>query len=461
MALDDGTTRFVVRHDLQPERAFPSPKVPAGFQGKAISALREWYGKQPFPDAGGVLVLPTGGGKTFTAMRFLAAAPLSDNYKLLWLAHRHHLLEQAYDTLRKDALGHIAEPRNELSVRVVSGAPGHFPVHTVQSTDDVVIGTIGMLQKAWAEEHEKLMSFIESARGRLFVVFDEAHHAPAPTYRRFVLSLRERCEQMYLLGLTATPIHTDERKRGWLKRVFPQDIIYEQTPSALMAQGVLAEPVSVEPKTDVTPDFDERQYRTWVGTNRDLPQEIIDRLAKNQKRNDCIVNWYVSHKEEYGKTLVFADRWFQCEYMRERLLARSVRADVVYSHVDALPGSAEERNRRNRDENAKVLERFRQSELDVLINVRMLTEGTDVPDVQTVLLTRQTTSQILMTQMIGRALRGPEFGGTEKAYIVSFVDDWKKLINWASYDKLEEGLADPTIAEYGKRPPLQLITSHS
>ena len=459
MGLDDGTTRFVVRHDLRHARACRSLKAPAGFQGKAIGAVREWYDKQTFPEAGGILVLPTGAGKTFAAMRFLAAAPLSDGYKVLWLAHTHHLLEQAYDTLRKDALGHIAEPRNELSVRVVSGAPGHWDLPTIQATDDVVIGTIGMLQKAWGEEHEALVSFIESARGKLFVVFDEAHHAPAPTYRRFVLSLRERCEQMYLLGLTATPTHTDERKRGWLLKAFPQGIICQQTPRALMAQGVLAKPVSVEPKTDVTPDFDERQYRTWVGTNRDLPEDIIDRLAKNQKRNDYIVNWYVSHKEEYGKTLVFADRWDQCVYLREQLRTRGVRADAVYSHVDADPGSAEARNRQNRDGNARVLERFRQpNELDVLINIRMLTEGTDVPDVQTVFLTRQTTSQILMRQMVGRALRGPKFGGTEQAHIVSFVDDWKKLINWASYHKLEEGLADPKIAEYGKRPPFQLIS---
>ena len=89
----------------------------------------------------------------------------------------------------------------------------------------------------------------------------------------------------------------------------------------------------------------------------------------------------------------------------------------------------------------------------------MLTEGTDVPDVQTVFLTRPTTSQILMTQMVGRALRGPGVGGTEKAYIVSFVDDWKHLINWASYEKLADGfLADETVPRYGKRPPLQLIS---
>jgi hypothetical protein len=71
----------------------------------------------------------------------------------------------------------------------------------------------------------------------------------------------------------------------------------------------------------------------------------------------------------------------------------------------------------------------------------MLTEGTDLPNVQAVFLTRPTTSTILMTQMIGRALRGQSAGGTEKAYVVSFIDNWEDKINWVNPEKLhrEEG----------------------
>ena len=90
------------------------------------------------------------------------------------------------------------------------------------------------------------------------------------------------------------------------------------------------------------------------------------------------------------------------------------------------------------DSNSKILEKFRNNELEVLVNIRMLTEGTDVPKVNTVFLTRQTTSNILLTQMIGRALRGPKFGGTEEAHIVSFVDNWNQKINWAQWGPLEE-----------------------
>jgi hypothetical protein len=68
----------------------------------------------------------------------------------------------------------------------------------------------------------------------------------------------------------------------------------------------------------------------------------------------------------------------------------------------------------------------------------MLTEGTDLPNVQTVFLTRPTTSTILMTQMIGRALRGQKAGGTEKAYVVSFIDNWEDKITWVNPEKLTD-----------------------
>ncbi|MDQ3848797.1 MAG: HNH endonuclease, partial [Thermoproteota archaeon] len=198
--------------------------------------------------------------------------------------------------------------------------------------------------------------------------------------------------------------------------------------------------------------------KRWLGTYRDLPEHIIDHLAKNQERNALIAQTYAKNKKRYGKTIIFAERWYQCEQLREFLAKRKVRAGAVYSHVDAVEATAAGRNRRDKNENAREIEAFRRNELDVLINVKMLTEGTDVPDVNTVFLTRQTTSNILLTQMVGRALRGPKFEGTEYAYIVSFIDNWKQAINWAEYDQLVEGPADEGITEYGKRPPLQLIS---
>lgn len=124
----------------------------------------------------------------------------------------------------------------------------------------------------------------------------------------------------------------------------------------------------------------------------------------------------------------------------------------MYSRVDAVPGSADARNKRDKNENTKTLAPFRNNRLDVLINVRMLTEGTDVPNVNTVFLTRQTTSKIMLTQIIG-TLRGSKFGGTDEANIVSFSDNQQQLINWAEF-KLEERRVNDSNAEVGEPLPM-------
>lgn len=353
--------------------------------------------------------------------------------------------------------GAIAEPKSSLKVRIVSGAIGQFHVADIRPEDDVIIGTLQTITKAYRDDHFALKSFIDSAEGKLCVIFDEAHHAPAPSYRKLILSLKEHCTQMYLLGLTATPVYSDENLQGWLNKLFPQRILYQITPNYLMAQRILAKPITEQQRTNFTPNFELREYQKWVGTYRDVPEDIVTQLAENRERNKFIAEHYIKNRTKYGKTIIFADRWFQCEAISEYLSKEGIRTGTVYSHIDADPGSSDARNKRKSDENTEVLEKFRKNELDVVLNVRMLTEGTDIPDVQTCFITRQTTSQILLTQMVGRALRGPKFGGTPDAYLVFFTDDWEQLINWAEYD-LTSGGADDSAIEYGKRPPLHYIS---
>lgn len=452
-------------YDLNEARKRLPTRPEAAHQTQALAKLRAWYESAPASDAGGLLVLPTGGGKTFTAVRFLCRNPLSDGYKVLWLAHTHHLLEQALDAFGKRGeeaqgmeVGLIHEPKERLRAKVVSGTPGHSRVAAIKPDDDVVICTLQTAVRAFREDHAALRAFLDAAKGKLMVVFDEAHHAPAPSYTEFILALRRKAPKMRLLGLTATPMYNDKKAEGWLAKLFPQKILFEVSASKLIAAGILAKPIPIPCQTEFKPKFDAAQFQRWRATYQDVPEDIITQLAQDQQRNDTIWNTYVDRRQEFGKTIIFADRWFQCDYLREKLRAKGVRADVVYSHVDADPGSVEARNRRTRDENAAVLKKFREGHLDVLLNVRMLTEGTDVPSVQTVFLTRQTTSPILLRQMVGRALRGPKFKGTEKANIVLFMDDWREAIQWAEVDDLFSAEPTERRPEQRKRVPLQLVS---
>jgi len=439
------------------------PKDPAAHQHEALGKLHEWFQSKPKPDnAGGILVLPTGGGKTFTAAHFLCTDPLPSGYKVLWLAHTHHLLEQAFFGLESEVklIHQRNSTKQQLNVRVVSGTKGHFRPSHIESNDDVVIGTLQTVTRAQENKLPQLRAFLEAAGEKLFVVFDEAHHSPAPSYYRLIKNLREHHKQMYLLGLTATPIYTDKKKNGRLKELFTKGILYQVSPERLMADRILAKPIFDNPRTNFTPEFDENQYNKWIRDYQDIPESIITELAQNQHRNAVIAKTYADNKERYAKTIIFADRWFQCEQLREFLeqQVKGIKVGTVYSHVDAAPGSADARNKITKDENSKVLEAFRNDQLDVLINVRMLTEGTDVPNVNTVFLTRKTTSKILLTQMVGRALRGPKFGGTEQANIVSFVDDWQQAIKWAEYDPLEETPSIDEVTRVSERQQIQLIS---
>lgn len=452
-------------YDLNEARKHPSKRAEAAHQTQALAKLRAWYESAPTPDAGGLLVLPTGAGKTFTAVRFLCRNPLSDGYKVLWLAHTHHLLEQALDSFGKRddgademEVGLIDEPKERLRARVVSGTPGHSRIPAITRDDDVVICTLQTAVRGYREKHAALRAFLDAAKGKLMVVFDEAHHAPAPSYTEFILALRREAPKMKLLGLTATPIYNDPEREGWLAKLFPQRILFEVGAATLMAAGILAKPNPIPCNTKFVPRFDPAQFQRWRATYQDVPVDLITQLANNQERNDTIWKTYVDRREEFGKTIIFADRWFQCDYLREKLRGKGVRADVVYSHIEADPGSVEARNRRSRDENATVLKAFRDDQLDVLINVNMLTEGTDIPLLKSVFLTRQTTSPIRLRQMVGRALRGPKFGGKDTANIVLFMDDWREAIQWAEFDELRgEGTSEGPPPPQ-KRIPLQLVS---
>ena len=94
--------------------------------------LKAWFESRPAPPRGGILVLPTGGGKTFTALYFACYLPLSKGYKVLWLAHTHHLRDQA-SSYFEDLSGKIERPKARLTVRVVSGTPEHCKVHTIRA----------------------------------------------------------------------------------------------------------------------------------------------------------------------------------------------------------------------------------------------------------------------------------------------------------------------------------------
>jgi superfamily II DNA or RNA helicase len=163
-----------------------------------------------------------------------------------------------------------------------------------------------------------------------------------------------------------------------------------------------------------------------------IPKDVAEKIAMSNIRNKQIVDHYIKNRERYKPLLLFAIDVDHAIALNALFQSRGIRSNFVAAglHTMATGASISPQEVSNR------INQFRNEELEVLINVEMLTEGTDLPNVQTVFLTRPTTSTILMTQMIGRALRGTRAGGTENAYIVTFIDDWEDKINWVNPEKL-------------------------
>jgi superfamily II DNA or RNA helicase len=445
-------------------------RAPFPHQMAAFEALNNTFTMPVTGYKGSLLVLPTGGGKTFTSVNWISRVVLSRNIKVLWLAQSSYLLTQATQSFNDEA-SNIAHTRKNLKIRTVSSSSTHANSGSIELTDDVVIVTtqtaIFDIQKdaiGFKGEAVKYKphQWIDACKdSELFVVLDEAHHAPAFGCRSLLMELKNIVPNLYILGLTATPTHNDQRIRGWLEKIFDLGICYQADINQLYASNILALPTIIEKMTGRDMSVDDKLYDRITNQHKDLPDNIIDQLANDSSRNNYIIDDYLKSRNEYGKTIIFSDRWFQCEYMVGKLKENGVKADCIYTISSGIhEASADGQGRRDNKQNEEALRNFRDGKIDVLVNVKMLTEGVDIPDVKTVVLTRNTTSGILLTQMIGRALRGKKAGGganKDRANIVMFIDNWKRLLPFANVSNLSGSAENSQMIKKGV-PPMEWIS---
>ena len=165
----------------------------------------------------GILVVPTGGGKTAIAARWLLQHHVRQGGRVVWLTHRRGLLLQAFDAFRNAA--HLATPRKHLRLVAVSGRDRDWSA--VAPNHDIVFSTI---QSAAGPKGTTFLGHLahQSPQG-LFVVVDEAHHAASPSYQK-VLGQLEKLGYP-ALGLTATPVRMDPDDDRRLWKIF-RELIY-------------------------------------------------------------------------------------------------------------------------------------------------------------------------------------------------------------------------------------------
>ena len=428
--------------DIFPKKG-TNTRTPYEHQKKAMEALDKMNQEASYST---LVVLPTGGGKTYTASMWLLKNAIDKRKKILWIAHRQMLLDQAAESFQKFAYTEVVPHISSFCFRIVSGASSHDRTSDIRPGDNLLI----VSKDSIGRNIDRLDQWLKGEK-ELYLIVDEAHHSTAKTYRKVIDYVKAKVPNLKLIGLTATPFRTAEEEQGLLAKIYTDGIsdgrvvhgdvgiTYQIGLKELINRQILAKPIFESFYTD-------EEYGDSLGVDAwesiqhldVLPDEVAQQMADSAARNKLIVENYKVKQNDYGKTILFAVNVVHAIQLTSLFKKAGIKADFIVSSVkDAITGVTI-----SREDNERKLEDYRNGKLQVLINVNILTEGVDLPKTKTVFLARPTVSSILMTQMVGRALRGTAAGGTASAYIVSFVDHWNEHIAWVNPESLFDGNND-------------------
>lgn len=390
-----------------------------------------------------LVVLPTGGGKTYTASLWLLKNAIDKGKKILWIAHRQMLLEQAAESFQKYAYAEVVPHISSFAFRIVSGSSSHDRTSDIKPKDNLLI----VSKDSIGRNLNRLDSWL-AGEDEIYLIVDEAHHSTAKTYRKVIEYVKSKVPCVKLIGLTATPFRTSESEQGLLAKIYTDGIkdgqvvhndigiAYQIGLKELINRQILSNPTFESCYTEEK--FGESLgVDAWKSIqNFDaIPDDIAEQMAENAERNKLIVERYRKNQEKYGQTIVFAVNVMHAIQLTALFKKAGIKADYIVSSIkDSVTGVTI-----SSQENEQKIADYREGRLQVLINVNILTEGSDLPKTKTIFLARPTVSTILMTQMIGRALRGTKAGGTAEAYIVSFIDHWNEHIAWVNPESIFGG----------------------
>ena len=351
--------------DLAPD---PTPR-PRGAQIEALYYLRQ--AREEGVDKG-LVVAATGVGKTH-----LAAFDSAQFGRVLFLAHRQEIVDQAHEVFR--------------SIRPES----RFGLYTGERKDEDAGVYFATVQTLSRDEHLQVFppDYFD------YVVVDEFHHAAADSYRKVIDHFRPR----FLLGMTATPFRMDNKD---IFALCEDNVIYEISLKQSIERDLLA-PFRYYAVYDPT-NYDEVRV-----ANGSYVIEDLERQLSHKERADLILRHYTRLGGE--RTLAFCASISHAAYMAAFFSEHSVPAAAVHSE-QACTGDALDRS--------TAIDELECGRLKVVFAVDMFNEGVDIPSLDTVMFLRPTESFVVFLQQLGRGLR--RYPGKSHCTVIDFIGNYKR-----------------------------------
>ena len=322
-----------------------------------------------------LLALPTGAGKTRTAMSALLDAFSGGRCeKVVWLAPSVELIDQAVETARDLWAEHGSTP----DLVLYRGLP----------REDIVPLSITFATPQAVYSRVKRGKSVGNAWDA--VVFDEAHQLGARTFSQAVDALIGELGKTALIGLSATPGRVDRMETEELVRLFHGNMLISKQlkPNpvrTLQRRGILS-------KLEFLP----------VGDAYDASSSEADRTV-------AAARLAVHLAGTSSHVLVFTPSVAGAIVMAEAVRSKGVSASAVYAGI-------------SEDERSHSIAQFGDGSCRVLTNHKLLATGYDCPAVSELILVGKIMSPILFEQVVGRAARGVRTGGSRVSRVWQFDD---------------------------------------
>lgn len=350
--------------------------TPRTYQADALDAWLASNGR-------GVVVLPTGAGKTVLALmaierlklRTLIVVPTID----LLYQWRAAVIERL--GVAPHHVGVVGDGRRELRpITIITYASAAMP--------NAPIAGVGLL------------------------ICDEAHHLPSPSYS----SIPDRTGAAYRLGITATPERSDGAENALYRLLGP--VVYQRTPEELSAEGHLAKfrerriYVNLKPDEALRYNMLMSEWKWFIARNRgmlarggDLFGELIRRSG-----NDPVARQALRAHHQARMIALNADAKLD-EVARLLALHRADKV-LVFSEYTALVDRISRAlalpaitYRTAADERRHILQAFRSGAYSKLVAGRVLNEGVDVPDANVAIVVSGNSTPREHIQRLGRIIR--------------------------------------------------------
>ncbi len=297
-----------------------------------------------------LLVLPTGTGKTIV-FASVTEECVRRGGRVLVLAHRGELLEQAADKIKKSTGLGCAVEKAEQTCK--------------GSWYRIVVGSVQTLMR-----EKRLSHFPEDFFST--IIIDEAHHCISDSYQKVL----QHFPGADVLGVTATPDRGDMRDLG----EYFQGVAYEYTMPRAIREGYLCpiKALTIPLKIDIASvsmqsgDFKASELSTALDPYLDQIAEEMQKYCKDRK------------------TVVFLPLVKTSQKFRDILNEKGF-------HAAEVNGNSQDR--------AEALKDFEDGKYNVMCNSMLLTEGWDCPSVDCIIVLRPTKVRSLYCQMVGRGTR--------------------------------------------------------